>query len=588
MPATLPSQPAAASQETSLLEGHGANSASQGQASTAARSVVIDANVSIGGMSLAQMIITALHGHDRVKAEAMTTDCHVRTTQSMLLGEDLYNLPSNTSELLERFFSSRNILTPVFHVPTVRSTFNAAILCPTGQRHLHQPTFILLNMILALCTSHWMVVAEADAAMARRYYDIAMALLQPSLLRDWTLEHVQALIIGARYLQGSNCANESWNILGLAIRIAHGLRLHQDPPKSDPIPLQETKRRTWYAAYTLDMHFSMIYERPSAIRSADFTTRLPEDLDDDCIRDSGLLYPVPRPPSSSMTFFIRVIKLYQIVEDVLSRFSGDSLSGLKMVELVTTFDEAYQKWRQETPSHLVFDPKSLQQGTTPSIPEPPWILVLRGHMLRILIHRHSMAWTLRRLVRPQREEDSMVSHALQYSRKVCIASATETIDIVALRHEQTKQTMGLNWYNTYYLFNSAIILVSHIIDPAHSHDEHALAKVGQALRMMRAMASDHSFAQRAYSFLQQLLRIGTAEGITLDTSGSSISAQATQSTFPAEALARWGLEASPALPELGLTQEEFDRMDTQVNVNPRAFSEPMWPFTGQCFFDALS
>lgn len=34
----------------------------------------------------------------------------------------------------------------------------------------------------------------------------------------------------------------------------------------------------------------------------------------------------------------------------------------------------------------------------------------------------------------------------------------ETVDIVALRHEQTKETLGLNWFNIYYRMSTLFSL----------------------------------------------------------------------------------------------------------------------------------
>lgn len=292
-------------------------------------SVVADANVSLCGVTFTQLILNALHGHENVKAQSRSTDNDVREKQAHLTEEDLYSLPFNAAELLDQFFSLRHTLSPVFHVPTVRPLFDMALRCRPEERHQHKSTFILLNMIFALCTSHWLIVSEdtvANHRAARRYYDIAMMLIQPNLLRDWSLGHVQALLIGVRYLQGSSCAAECWNILGLAIRIAYGLRLHRDPPDTDPPPLRETKRRVWFAAYTLDGLLSMIYERPSSIRSAECSILLPEDLDDACIRSDGLLYPMPRRPSA-MIFSIEVIKLYRIMETLMTQLTGNIDNG---------------------------------------------------------------------------------------------------------------------------------------------------------------------------------------------------------------------------------------------------------------------
>lgn len=55
------------------------------------------------------------------------------------------------------------------------------------------------------------------------------------------------------------------------------------------------------------------------------------------------------------------------------------------------------------------------------------------------------------------------------------------------------------------MFNAVIVLVSHLVDPQHSNDEIALAKVELALRMIQTMSRNHAFAARAHSFLQRVL-----------------------------------------------------------------------------------
>ncbi|KAL4888670.1 fungal-specific transcription factor domain-containing protein [Aspergillus ambiguus] len=456
-------------------------------------SVVVDANVSIGGVSFPQMILSALYGHNKIQAQSIETSHDVRTSYLSLLEVDLYSLPSNASEILDRFFNFRHVLGPLFHVPTVRPRLEATLQCPIQERPRYRSEFVLLNMIFALCTSHW---SMRNSAAAREHYDIAMMLMQPTLLRDWTLEHVQSLAIATRYLQGSNASIECWNVLGLAIRVAYGLRLHQEPLDTEPPPIRETKRRVWYALYTLDMHLSMIYGRPPMTRLTDFSVHPPEDLDDHCICDDKLLYPMPKRPSM-MSFTIQVIKLYQIVEKVLENLPQNTDDRGKIMEMVITRDKEYQEWHSALPPHLVLDPNDAK--------EPPWILALRGNMVRILIHRQSLVATLHILIKPQQMEDPLVTQNLQYSRRICVSAAMDTVGIVALRHEQTKQTMGLDWYNVYYLFNAVIVLVSHVVDPTYSNDKPALSRVDKALHMIKAMADNHSFAHRAYTFLQRML-----------------------------------------------------------------------------------
>jgi hypothetical protein len=55
------------------------------------------------------------------------------------------------------------------------------------------------------------------------------------------------------------------------------------------------------------------------------------------------------------------------------------------------------------------------------------------------------------------------------------------------------------------VFNAILILVSHVVDPAYHNDKSALAQLDTALSMIKSMSRNHIFAQKAYSFLQQLL-----------------------------------------------------------------------------------
>lgn len=47
--------------------------------------------------------------------------------------------------------------------------------------------------------------------------------------------------------------------------------------------------------------------------------------------------------------------------------------------------------------------------------------------------------------------------------------------------------------------------MSHVIDPEYHDDKAALGQLDRAMQMIRQMSTNHLCAQRAYSFLQQLL-----------------------------------------------------------------------------------
>ncbi len=83
-------------------------------------SVVADANVSLGGVNFPQLILNALHGYGKVKAQSMENDNDVRERQAQISDEDLYNLPANAGEMLSQFSAYDTHYHLFFHLPTVQ------------------------------------------------------------------------------------------------------------------------------------------------------------------------------------------------------------------------------------------------------------------------------------------------------------------------------------------------------------------------------------------------------------------------------------------------------------------------------------
>lgn len=75
-----------------------------------------------------------------------------------------------------------------------------------------------------------------------------------------------------------------WALVGLAVRMAQSLGLHQEPTTFsgeaiDAIKV-ETRRRLWYQILYLDVRAAVSQGLPPIITGASFTTRLPTNVDD--------------------------------------------------------------------------------------------------------------------------------------------------------------------------------------------------------------------------------------------------------------------------------------------------------------------
>ncbi|EEA27292.1 hypothetical protein TMatcc_004420 [Talaromyces marneffei ATCC 18224] len=448
-----------------------------------------------GAISFTQLILNAMNPDAPSRVQSSTQlFSSPRDPSREMPDAKLHDLPPDVRELVQRYFDFHHVLTPIFHVPSILPRIEQALNMDRARRFEDPLILAMINMICAISAAHRRNGFETSTVQTRKYYDRAMTLVGPTILFDWSVDKVQILLLGARYLQSSNFPDESWTLLGLAIRIAQGLELHRPPPENLDCIQKEVRKRLWYACYMTDQLASTIYGRPVSTASNTFSTPLPEDLDDDRIQPSQLLYP-PTPTLSTMSHSIQCVKLCRIMESALTLVDPP-------LEKIVELDEQFEAWDAQLPSafriyenETVLDDKKL-------------IMAMRANMTRILIHRHSVIKSLGLLSRRERLaplSDGLRANMMQNSRHICVRSAEDTIQLVGRRHDTTKAVTGPSWFNLYYLFNAILIIASHVVDPEFRDDKEALAHLEDGMRMIAQMSANHTTARRAHIFLRQLL-----------------------------------------------------------------------------------
>jgi hypothetical protein len=393
-----------------------------------------------GAISFTQLILNAMNpgAPDRIQSSNQLFPSP-RDPSREMPDTKLYDLPPDARELIQRYFDFHYVLTPIFHLPSIITRFEQVFISERSRRHEYAYTLAIINMICAIATAHRRTGVENSTIHTRKLYDRAMALLGPALFYDWSIEKVQILLLGARYLQSSNFPDECWTVLGLAIRIAHGLELHLPPPENTDCITKEVRKRLWYACYTTDQHLCSIYGRPTTTSSNTFSTPLPEDLDDNYITHSRLLYP-PTPTVSAVTLSIHNAKLYRIMEMAAALVDPP-------MEKVVELDELYEVWFSQVPAAFkIYERETIEDDQS-------LILAMRANMVRILIHRHSVVMSLSLLSHGEkitRPLDGIRASMMQNSRQICVRTAEETIRLVGHRHDRTKKAAGPSWWNLYY------------------------------------------------------------------------------------------------------------------------------------------
>ncbi|RAK84159.1 hypothetical protein BO79DRAFT_203392 [Aspergillus costaricaensis CBS 115574] len=135
----------------------------------------------------------------------------------------------------------------------------------------------LVDIILALCMQYGLACAPRgegssvshpgsvdvnDASIAgRQYYRRSQTLLM-SELESPSIATLQCHIFSVVYLCNASFQNMAHTTLALAVRTAHILGLHLDPPEDLPRPQQELRRRIWWTLYTVESKTCMKLGRP--------------------------------------------------------------------------------------------------------------------------------------------------------------------------------------------------------------------------------------------------------------------------------------------------------------------------------------
>lgn len=197
---------------------------------------------------------------------------------------DALALPPNSQadRLIELFFSETGLLFPFVQKRYVMATFDAAKTRLFSR--MHKSFLCLLNAIFAI-SAHIDDHPETSPSDAETFFQRSNVLLSqvdprmnnvetgmcayPHLIDSCKLTRsgtVQSLLLLIQYRQGTNKSDDTWVLLGKAVRIALQLGLHS---KSGTVNMShvevETRKRIWYGIVTLDRVLSMTFGRPQTI-----------------------------------------------------------------------------------------------------------------------------------------------------------------------------------------------------------------------------------------------------------------------------------------------------------------------------------
>lgn len=116
-----------------------------------------------------------------------------------------------------------------------------------------------------------------DTAIAGRYYYQRCQSLLLAELECPTISTLQCHIFCVYYLCCASFQNMAHSTLALAVRTAHILGLHLEPPEDMPRPERELRKRLWWTLYSLESKTCIKLGRPWSAPMSDTTCSLPAD-----------------------------------------------------------------------------------------------------------------------------------------------------------------------------------------------------------------------------------------------------------------------------------------------------------------------
>ncbi|KAI1179860.1 fungal-specific transcription factor domain-containing protein [Nemania sp. FL0916] len=277
-------------------------------------------------------------------------------------------LPSRGAcdRLLKIYMSRSESLYRVLHIPSFMSLYNRY------WEGSQQPDYFLPQMLSILCIGYRFIGAGKGQFHGDRegiHMPTACALVRTWLdsLRGKQLVEFSSLqtevlsLMAQRLLNSQN--HETWQQLGLLVRMAMTMGLHRDPSEfaHEILPFwAEQRRKLWATILELDIHMSIQCNLPSCIRESDFTCRPPSNLDDDELYPNMIELPPSKPievntNSRIQVFASRTLATRFRVVDVVNRI--DALQDYQQIlDIGNELEKALEDIRYVIPQRHTKDP----------------------------------------------------------------------------------------------------------------------------------------------------------------------------------------------------------------------------------------
>lgn len=244
------------------------------------------------------------------------------------------------------YFQEWAPLFPVLHKPTFLRTYEDWVAEPEKVKSHHKLAQLYLVFGVAALSSENPDL-EHVAACEHHW----QRSLQAILMTD-TMETLQCLILALTYCQIRADNKRLQHYKCLAVGLSHRLGLHQSQKRFSFGALTiETRKKVFWALYTLDCFSAATLGLPKLIKEDDVHTEYPNDVDDEYVTEKGFLPTLPG-ESTRLSGALALFRASRILAKVLEKNYPAATSHDLSLQQMSGLEAELDDWFSNLPQHL--------------------------------------------------------------------------------------------------------------------------------------------------------------------------------------------------------------------------------------------
>ncbi|KAM0304389.1 hypothetical protein ACHAPM_002477 [Fusarium culmorum] len=345
-------------------------------------------------------------------------------------------LPKEDAQrLIDRYFDFAMPTYRFLHRPTIQEWFTEFYETLGTMRNPNNSAakVALLFMILAHARVY---MPEGDrpgpSDLSARYYLAAEHQLSKES-GSIRLTSVQARLLQCYYLGTQSRVNHCWSQFGIVTNLALAIGLNRNKRPGVISGLNhievESRRRTFWCAYTLDAYLSVSLGRPRNFHDDDIDTELPACVDDSDITKDHINLAGSTKGYSVMLAPLGHMKLARIIGHILrALYSVKPISVSRRTEETQRISQDLSDWRAEFSQFLDADYFSTS-FLVPIVQRQRNVLNMTYWHAIILIHRQAVLNNFAKISRQNRKA-SVSDAATQESVQKCLQAAMNIVGLI--------------------------------------------------------------------------------------------------------------------------------------------------------------